>query len=38
MNKAKSSELSWIYMNTGAISDNDKTKLFVCCTVLMVEI
>ena len=25
-------------MNTGAIPDNDKTKLFVCSTVLMVEI
>ena len=38
MNKAKSSELSWISMNTEAISDNDKTKLFACSTVLMVEI
>ena len=38
MNKAKSSELSWISMNTGAIPDNDKTKLFVCSTVLMLEI
>ena len=41
VNKAKSRELSWISMNTGAIPDNDKTKtkFFVCSTtVLMVEI
>jgi len=40
VNKGKSSELSWISMNTGAIPDNDKTKtkFFVCSTVLMVDI